>query len=756
MSSCFVVLYGFLLHLSSMGGAEAAPMKQVPSNIPPALGCWFMREDDFVDHRCREYIDMVAKHAGFSILTTSLRIPRGELTDQSIYEIIREAAEYAAAHGIGIAMDLDVRLARSVFAETYPDELQEMLRLRETARQEHGDTRLEITPETPSDHYTGYAKPYVSVASRLVRVYAFSRTPQGIDPDSVADITYACRLEESNDKRIRVLVPESATRQPVICACVAFAHFTPDVFAPHLLAYQRELLHRYADVKLAGACKDEWGFPPCFDGTPDHNDFWYSEAMAAAYFKRTGRDLVRDCLLMYAGEAGREAERQGAINHFMEMNRQRNAEIEGDFYDAVKEIFGPDALVATHPTWWPQCDRREFKKNGLHWWAARRDYAQTDECTPFSVRTALAKKWNNSVWYNMFYAPEKQEYETGIWGHALAGGRVNFHPLYPLKPAPGSSRPRSNMTDLFTGGMMRGEARIRLLNFINPAPLDCRIAIVFGHPCAMNWAGPAYEDVGMALADGLWREGYHADLIPTSEIEAGALKADAEKVAYGTQDYDWVVLYHPEFERPSIARFFHKAAEGRTGLIRVGDWTRDFDGKPFEGNAALPTTMKAYADGAACLSALLAEVSENVEPGTPAVNAVFWNTEVVQPPATGQCRLVDGTHIVIAGQNDPAGDPIQTTLNIDGYQVVFDAIGVAAVRLTDDGAVQAMAAGGLKHFRTDSMSLDLPERCDVAIWRDGQGEYHGVIQGCEGPIPGPLTAITNDWIRLRLPVQLSE
>ena len=71
---------------------------------------------------------------------------------------------------------------------------------------------------------------------------------------------------------------------------------------------------------------------------------------------------------------------------------------------------------------------------------------------------------------------------------------------------------------------MAGESRIRLLQLITRAPIDCPVAVIFGHACAMNWAGPAYDDVGLAVTDALWQAGYYADLIPTSEIESGALK----------------------------------------------------------------------------------------------------------------------------------------------------------------------------------------------------------------------------------------
>src|SRR5690606_25185888 len=112
------------------------------------------------------------------------------------------------------------------------------------------------------------------------------------------------------------------------------------VFAPHLLDFQREVLEKYADLPLAGACKDEWGFPPYYPRfyTEDSRDFWYSSHRADAYKQRTGgRDLLSDCLLMAFPIKGKEEERQLAVNHFERMSYERNVEIEADFYDAVKE-----------------------------------------------------------------------------------------------------------------------------------------------------------------------------------------------------------------------------------------------------------------------------------------------------------------------------------------------------------------------------------------------------------------------------------
>jgi hypothetical protein len=102
----------------------------------------------------------------------------------------------------------------------------------------------------------------------------------------------------------------------------AFALFTPDVFAPHLLSFQREILQSYRGAAFAGACKDEWGFP---GGNSRPDDYWFSRFLAEAYARRCpGHDLPRDFLLMFKGERGRGSERDAAINHYMDLCWRRN------------------------------------------------------------------------------------------------------------------------------------------------------------------------------------------------------------------------------------------------------------------------------------------------------------------------------------------------------------------------------------------------------------------------------------------------
>ena len=136
---------------------------------------------------------------------------------------------------------------------------------------------------------------------------------------------------------------------------------SPDRLFALLTGFEKNLLQQYTDVPLAGACKDKWGFPGRFD--PQTSDLWYSESMAKAYANhRPGRDLIRDMLLMFKEENGKQSERAAAINHYMQMIWQQCPDVENRYYNSIKELFGETAMVMTHPTWVPFPNKREFSK----------------------------------------------------------------------------------------------------------------------------------------------------------------------------------------------------------------------------------------------------------------------------------------------------------------------------------------------------------------------------------------------------------
>ncbi len=741
------LLFGALwlsgLRAAAVDQVGTAPCRPAGAEWPPVIGAWFWEEGTLGPDGYKPFLDAAAAHSPYTLLSTACRT--AEVVEPKVHAQADKAVRYAAAAGLKVALEVDIRLARQAFRASYPDEEQEELVLKMAEFPKDGPAEVAFQGVDTGDHMNGSLPAYECLTTRLVRVYSFVKGPAGIDPATVRDITGEGVVESAEGPRkLAVRVPA----QPGRVACVIASHtcLTPDVFAPHFLEYQRGIIKQYADLPLAGIMKDEWGFPPDHTGNPAHDRYWYSKPMAAAYAKVSGgRDLVRDALLMCAGEQGRDAERQAAINRYRKLCRARNVEIEDDFYRAGKEAFGKDAFIVTHATWFPYPGEQEFRKSGLSWWDATRDIGQSDETTPYPCRTALAKRWGFPLWYNQYYAKETDPYVGELWAGALSGGRLNIHPLYPRPDLKGGEREFV----LMRSGLMAGMARLRMLDFIAQAPLDCPVAVVFGHACAMNWTQPSYNNVGLGVASELCAKGYPTDLIPSSLVASKALKLDAEGyVCLGPQRYRAVVLYQPEFGDEDELAFFSRAAAGRSALFMVGGWTKDFEARPLGAAARLGAKVRTCADDQAC-----AKDVERFLDGAGATRVTGWGHggACAEPPTEGHSVLTDGTYVRVAGSKDAAGDPISETFQCQGHTVSVDAVGLVAVRFAPDGKVAAFAAGGLKNVSADGLALTLPERVDLAFQTGADGRLRGVVQGLTGPVPEALLKITDDWQRLTVP-----
>ncbi len=740
--------------LAMAGDAVKDPVRPTGSEWPPVIGAWFWHDSTLEPDGYKLFLDAAVLHSPYTLLSTSLRVSKGEVIDPLVRNQIGLAVRYAHTLGLRVAFDLDIRLARQAFQSLYPEEQQEELVLKTVELPRDGTAEVLFEGRNLSDHMTGGTFPYLCLTTRLVRVYSFVRAGEGIDPETLRDITGdGVRSVADGPCKLKVTVPAAADR----CACVIAAHryLTPDVFAPHLIPFQREIVRQFADLPLAGLQKDEWGFPPDHTGNPGHDRYWYSDAMAKKYAELApGRDLVGDTMLMFIGARGQERERTAAINRYRKMCRDRNVEIEDDYYRLGKEIFGPASVLVTHATWTPYPGAQEFRKNGLDWWEATRDIGQSDETAPYQCRTSLAKRWGFPLWYNQYYSSKLETYNRELWANVLGGGRVNFHPLYP--------RPKDMVEDghliLMRQDLMIGLSRLRMLDFITSAPLDCPVAVIFGHACAMNWVGPSYNRVGLEIASALCSDGYPTDLIPSSLAGTTALRIDADGHAcLGPQRYRAVILYQPEFGDKKELAFFRKIAVGKSAVFLVGDWTCDEQAKPLDAAKQLGGNVRKFSDDESCIEAVKRFLGESG-----VMRVTGWSSRVnrwgqpggsplASPPVDGNCILVDGTYIRIAGGRNPAGDPIVETFTWQGHTVSVDATGFVAIRFAQDRRITAFAAGGLKSVKTDGLDLALSERADLAFQTGSDGSIRGVVQGLSGPVPEALRSVTPDWQRLAVP-----
>ncbi len=144
----------------------------------PIVGCWFWGDRHFEPEGYKPFLDASWWRTPLGLLTASIRAPV-EVTDPKVHDQIREAVLYGREHGLAIAMDLDVRLARQAFMDRHPDQMQELLRLRETPLEGPGDVSFEIKSTALGDHYTYRATGYVPLSGRLVPVLSLTVAAMG-------------------------------------------------------------------------------------------------------------------------------------------------------------------------------------------------------------------------------------------------------------------------------------------------------------------------------------------------------------------------------------------------------------------------------------------------------------------------------------------------------------------------------------------------------------------------------------------------
>lgn len=618
--------------------------------------------------------------------------------------------------------------------------------------------------------------------NRIDFVDATSRNRFGVPVDLTAldgvksangkDSTENAEKIDSTDKA------KAANGGDFLAVAVAFRYSCPDLFADETLALEKRLYEQYRDVPALGVAKDEWGFPPSFDRANRLDDFWYSEATRRAYSATFGagdlngsngfkgaadlsgadsRDLVDDLFLAFRPQAGREAERIAAVDRFNRLCAERALQYEIQNYQTTKEIWGPDAFVGVHCTWFPFPNTLEMRKNGVMWWKAPRDFAQSDEYVPFCCRNSLAKA-TDSHWINMFYARQVPAYIFEHWTAAASGGRVHIHNIYPRdENSPQHPADSRLMPIVDGGGVARIRSKIRTLSLISDAPLDSPVAVVFGRFGAMNPLRPGSGKVGVDLCDRFSTAGYPADLIPVDEISSTT--PDGEKrwklsddgcLQYGPQRYSALVLWgENDADAADFAALLELAGKNcRTEIKRI---------------KADATAAEKDALAAEIIAALK---TAKVEAQTP------WKLDETafsvpeerssRPRLVSTSRFIDGTNVWIAAKENAMGDPISldgATVRLadgrDSAPISVDANGVFAVRFDADGTLDAVAAAELKALKIGELTVEIPAKeiaddpVDVAIWRRADGRLRGVFQRRENALPPSLEGLVDDWTFLK-------
>jgi len=112
-------------HRTELPGQEHNAIK----TSMPGVGTWFWVARDFEPDGYKSFIDLYHKHSNLRLLTTSIRHDRW-VGDPAVREHVMAATNYARERDMEMVFDLDVRHSRELFRETFPDDQQELVRLR--------------------------------------------------------------------------------------------------------------------------------------------------------------------------------------------------------------------------------------------------------------------------------------------------------------------------------------------------------------------------------------------------------------------------------------------------------------------------------------------------------------------------------------------------------------------------------------------------------------------------------------------------
>ena len=727
---------------------EGRTVRRLPVGVLPENVFWWFTTRDFSDgmKTFNRLVDEGLAGSTYNCVTLSLRC-NPEFGDREVRSAARDFFGKTRAAGVKAYMDTDPRIARREFLSRWPKEMQGVAAV-VMATPTNGCASFVHEFKDAEDHMTsGTAVSYRPLAARAQVAFAVKRKPDGTPdlsrrrPIGVrADVSmkeWHVPTEDGAGRMERSSATVSGTVSGIDCdemliAVLVADYHCIDVFSPHLIPFARELMARCKELGADGAMHDEWGFMP--DYLPDLRTFWWSPNMAEAYRKVSGRNLMDDFPLMALGAKG-DPERSASIGAFMKLILDRNVEIERDFYDTDKRLFGKDVYVVKHPTWHCWICPQEYFHNGLNWWQAKRDWAQGDEVTAFYVLTALSKKWDSPVWLNEGYSATPERNTFRVWTYAMCGGRQVYHCLYSGDPKEmekyvkmpwEESRVRLS-TDLLAPDCVTAQSRVRLPSLVSRAPVDSPIVFVFGHEKLVDWSGDGWNDHGKAQICDLLADGWWVDAYPASEFRIGTFSLDGDGyLRVGRQRYHAVMLHQlSDGERAA----FDSVVKGRTLKTRVFG-SDDID---------------AAKSHLACSGA----VRQPCAKGKTRAGAVY-------PEPDGTLRLIDGTAVRIrASWECPRGLPIAEQIVSGGVKVLVAAEGVAAVRC-ENGEVAALACGALSRIEGPGISLSLEKPEDVALVKIG-GVWRGVWQTADAaaPLPKPLEAVTPHWIRLLMPHQAS-
>jgi len=649
----------------------------------PKILFWKLDDADFQDGVIANKIQDIANRSVFDFLLLAMTWCKPKLSDPKVHDLMKEIEKQARSLGIGLALDIDVRPTRLEYLANHPESRLGIAEEVSGRLDNAGRMSASLKPHPTSDHYGSYSVHSV----KLLAAKAFVRTGSNMaDWENAADISDKCTLSQAGDEWNVSIDCDPVLAGREVLTYVLCQYDYPDIFSQELMDYHETLLEMYSDIPLTGITIDEWGaFPyPEFDFSYAWKRPWYSPGLAKRWQEKYGRSYIEDIFKMRFSPSYMPTGRDEMIWSLFTMLRESTTGFESHFYTKAKELWGRDAFIGVHPTWYAiakNANTPELWKNGLNWWDVLRDCGQTDEIAPYPVRLALTHKTKGSVFYNMWYGMGTSDVATywkDTWENLRYGGRTHYLGYECHAETPG-------VMELAPPGILEScssmEELVSLANLFQRSSARSNVAIVMGmrdtESIDLNIDDQDRWDISNGVfakafetANDVFEAGWNCDLIPDYEIEDGDFKVVDGVPVYGNESYEAIIFTHV-----SLSAFL------------VEDFTSRLADIPY------------------CVCD---------EPTDP----VSWlNAQGIQPrDIPGGSRFHDGSVIMTGGWEKDRGNRLEVFgIEISGHvvdAVCEDAFGIA---LYPDGKLDRAFGGKLSEIRIDHKIVYSGEPEDVYI-----------------------------------------
>lgn len=646
--------------------------------------------DTLLDEKVlEEKANDIIKRSSFrdiAIAPHSMTKPEASFFHPVMKNLVRKVNEIFAANGRNVIIDADMRhpLEYGAFFAKAPDKYVYQARLYELDLDENGCAEIQVakvdhTKRTSFNHLFGLSK-VSSLDAKIAGSWCFTALENlYFESETVVDLKPCSTLEVREETLFWVVNAGKENAGKRAIAYIQHKMPGPDRLSNEYLECQMELIETLKDIPLSGITTDEWGIPQIIENGVTPSLYMTDEAKRL-YFEHCGRDLYQDLLYFHYSPVDDRGTSIFVVNKYIETIRARVTEGDWMIYDKVKEVFGQDAFVGFHPTWYcaPTGFAVETMHNGMNWWQVKRDYAQTDERVMIPIRLAMARGASKPVWYNMWYSQRTMDirsYYKETWVNARFGGRTDYLGYECYEPGVVYTFREKGRLEMLS---LMDESVIKLNDFQKTLP-DSRVLMLFGMEAFTNWQvydhGVNYLSPNMkghkeivALANGVFANNVLFDLVPSSEIDRGTLRVEDGKIKYFDHDYDAIVVAYPNGITAKALDFIKTCAKLTKNFIGVGACEYLNDG-----------TKCDYAfDGV--------EKTYDYKPDPAVVARDLLEMGVKANMTANSCTFKDGSVIVTTDGVQNLFNPLETEFELDGHKVVFKGKDYLAIRLENGKA----------------------------------------------------------------------